>query len=121
MICRSLPLDVCLVLLGASAASAAPEKISYNDHVQPILAENCFLCHGPDSGTRKGKLRLDRAEFATAKRDDLPAITPGKPEASALVIAGFVLQGTGPRLVLVRAVGPGLTGFGVAGPLNPSH
>lgn len=42
------------------------------------------------------------------------------PAGGAPVIAGFVLQGTGPRLVLVRAVGPGLTGFGVAGPLaNP--
>ncbi len=69
----------------ASAAAAAPAKISYNDHIQPILAENCFACHGPDSASRKAKLRLDRAEFATAQRDDLPAITPGKPEASALV------------------------------------
>ncbi|MBI5767958.1 MAG: DUF1553 domain-containing protein [Verrucomicrobia bacterium] len=62
-----------------------PQKISYNDQIQPILAENCFLCHGPDSGTRKAKLRLDGFAHATAQREDLPAVTPGKPEASALV------------------------------------
>lgn len=42
------------------------------------------------------------------------------PVGGAPVIAGFVLQGTGPQSVLVRAVGPGLAGFGVAGLLtNP--
>ncbi len=78
-----------LVVPWAGAATpGAPDKLSYNDHIQPILAENCFHCHGPDSGTRKGKLRLDRAEFATKPRgagDLEPAIVPGKPAASPLV------------------------------------
>jgi mono/diheme cytochrome c family protein len=67
------------------AQGGKPGAIAYNEQIQPILAENCFSCHGPDSSTRKGKLRLDRAEFATAKREDLPAITPGRPEESALI------------------------------------
>lgn len=74
--------------LAGAATSGAPAKLSYNDHIQPILAENCFHCHGPDSGTRKGKLRLDRAEFATKPRgggDLEPAIVPGQPAASPLV------------------------------------
>jgi hypothetical protein len=42
-------------------------------------------------------------------------------DASRSVIAGFVVAGTEPKRVLVRAVGPGLSGFGVAGALgNPS-
>ncbi len=72
----------------AGAAPAGPAKLSYNEHIQPILAENCFLCHGPDSGTRKGKLRLDRAKDATSPRgsgDLAPAIVPGKPAESPLV------------------------------------
>ncbi len=76
-------------LLGSSALAApAAGKISYNDHIQPILAENCFHCHGPDSGTRKAKLRLDLAKEATSPRGDgdlEPAIVPGKPAASPLV------------------------------------
>ena len=72
--------------LSAGAASAPP--VSYNDQIQPILAENCFLCHGPDSSTRKAKLRLDRAEFATKPRGDgdlEPAIVPGDPARSPLI------------------------------------
>jgi mono/diheme cytochrome c family protein len=67
-----------------AAASAAP--LSFNEHIQPILAENCYHCHGVDAGSRKAELRLDRAEFATAKRKDGgPAIVPGKPDESPLV------------------------------------
>ena len=74
--------------LAGAATPGAPAKLSYNDHIQPILAEACFHCHGPDSGTRKGKLRLDRAEFATKPRgggDLEPAIVPGQPAASPLI------------------------------------
>ena len=81
---RLLPPTLAVALAGA-ATPAAPAKLSYNDHIQPILAENCFSCHGPDSASRKAKLRLDRFEFATAKRDDLAAIAPGKPKESALI------------------------------------
>src|SRR4051812_8677490 len=70
----------------AAPLSSHAERISYNEHIQPILAENCFQCHGPDSASRKGKLRLDRFEFATAPRPDAsPAIVPGKVAESALV------------------------------------
>ena len=34
------------------------------------------------------------------------------------LVPGFVVSGSGPKLVLVRAVGPGLTTFGVTGVLN---
>src|SRR5688572_28226031 len=79
-----------VIALPARAAAAAPAtgKLSYNQHIQPILAENCFACHGPDSSTRKAKLRLDRAEFATARRGDgdiEPAIVPGDLKASPLI------------------------------------
>ena len=63
-----------------------PATLTFNEHIQPILAENCYACHGIDSGSRKAELRLDRAEFATAKRKDGgPAIVPGKPDESLLI------------------------------------
>ena len=83
---RLLAAVAAFVPLSAGAASAPP--VSYNDQIQPILAENCFLCHGPDSSTRKAKLRLDRAEFATKPRGDgdlEPAIVPGDPARSPLI------------------------------------
>ena len=66
-----------------------PEKVSFNEHVQPILSEYCYHCHGPDSGTREPKkapLRLDRVEDAFAPRDDgQPVILRGNPAESLLV------------------------------------
>ncbi|MEO5915659.1 MAG: DUF1553 domain-containing protein [Luteolibacter sp.] len=66
-----------------------PEKISFNEHIQPILSENCYHCHGPDSGTREPKkspLRLDRVADAFAPRDnDQPVILKGNPKESLLV------------------------------------
>ena len=69
-----------------AAPAPAAAKLTFNDHIQPILAENCFSCHGPDSSTRKAKLRLDRAEFATVEHGDYEAaIVPGKPDVSPLI------------------------------------
>lgn len=66
-----------------------PEKISFNEHIQPILSENCYHCHGPDSTTREPKkapLRLDRVADAFAPREDgKPVIIKGSPKKSELV------------------------------------
>ena len=66
-------------LATVSCLVAAP--LEYNRDIRPILAENCFACHGPDSAARKGELRLDKREAAVEMR----AIDPGKPEGSELV------------------------------------
>lgn len=55
--------------------------LEYNRDVRPILAENCFACHGADSAARKAKLRLDDREAAV----DRGAITPGKPDDSSII------------------------------------
>jgi hypothetical protein len=58
-----------------------PASLEYNRDVRPILAENCFACHGPDSAARKAKLRLDNREVAL----DRGVIVPGEPDESDLV------------------------------------
>lgn len=69
-------------LLSAHMVSAeAPAKLDYNNHIRPILAENCFKCHGADEKQRKGKLRLDVRSEALAKK----AIMPGKPDESEAI------------------------------------
>ena len=57
------------------------EKLSFNRDIRPILAENCFACHGPDSASRKADLRLDRREVAVKAG----AIVPGKPDESEMI------------------------------------
>jgi hypothetical protein len=69
-----------------SAFAAAPAKLSFNEHIQPVLAEYCYHCHGVDSGSRKAGLRLNRAEFALKPLEKSgPAIVPGKPDESPLI------------------------------------
>ncbi len=61
-------------------------KLDFNRDVQPILASNCFSCHGPDPEMRKAGLRLDLGETAFRKRPGHPdAIVAGNPEASELI------------------------------------
>ncbi|MGZ5543467.1 MAG: DUF1553 domain-containing protein [Limisphaerales bacterium] len=68
------------------ALSPASKSIEFNRDVRPILSENCFPCHGTDSASRKGGLRLDRFEDATAPaKDGKIAIVPSKCDASELV------------------------------------
>ncbi len=72
--------------VGPATESAAPAPLSFNEHVQPILSEMCYHCHGPDSGTREAGLRLDRRDDAVTARGDYdPAIVPGDPKASPLI------------------------------------
>ncbi len=40
------------------------QTLSFNREVRPILAKNCFPCHGPDEKARRGKFRLDIREDA---------------------------------------------------------
>ncbi len=67
--------------LSFHALGAVPEKPEFNKHIRPILAENCFKCHGVDERARKGKLRLDDRNAAVAKK----ALVPGEAQASELI------------------------------------
>ena len=67
--------------LQAGEKPADGRKLEYNRDVRPILADNCFKCHGPDSAARKAELRLDQREVAVAKG----AIVPGMPTESGVV------------------------------------
>jgi mono/diheme cytochrome c family protein len=68
----------------AAPVAAAPRlpRIEYNRDIRPILAENCFACHGPDSAARKADLRLDRPQDATILRNGRAPIVKGNPAAS---------------------------------------
>ena len=63
-----------------------PSRVSFNRDVRPVLADNCYVCHGHDRNRREAGLRLDVEEGATAT---LPsgrtAVAAGKPDESALL------------------------------------
>ena len=54
--------------------------------VQPILANHCWSCHGPDEHSREAGLRLDvRSEALAARDGSAAAIVAGDAAASAMV------------------------------------
>jgi mono/diheme cytochrome c family protein len=82
---RSFTAGVAIVassILGGNLAAGA-DRVNFSRDVLPILAQNCFTCHGPDAKARKADLRLDQK--ASALRAAEPVIVPGKSGASELV------------------------------------
>lgn len=91
---RWLGLAVAVVALIVGAYSApsgaqAPAKktIDFNRDVRPILAQHCWVCHGsdPEALKKTRNMSLDSFEGATQDRGGYRAITPGKPDQSALL------------------------------------
>ena len=71
---------------GTVQIQAANAGLSFAKDILPILAENCFQCHGPDEQQRKAGLRLDRFEFATQSlTSGGQAIAPGDPSGSGMI------------------------------------
>ncbi len=63
-----------------------PDEVSFNFDIRPILSNNCYVCHGPDSSTRKADFRLDLRQSATKRlTDGSKAINPGSWNKSVLI------------------------------------
>ena len=57
---------------------------AFRKDILPILQDKCFRCHGEKN---KGGLKLNSREAALRGGDsEIPAIVPGKPDASELLV-----------------------------------
>ncbi len=72
---------VWISLLASSQVRSDDAEIDFNREIRPILAENCFYCHGQDGNKRQGDLRLDQRDAAV----DSQAIVPFDTSASVLL------------------------------------
>ena len=58
---------------------ALPKTVQFNRDIRPILADNCYSCHGPDKDKRKAGLRLDTKDgLFTAIKGDIPPVIPAQ-------------------------------------------
>src|SRR5947208_1533496 len=80
----SVLVTLLVIVCGGRASAAGPEAVEFNRDIRPLLADNCFACHGPDKGQRKADLRLDLEEGARADRGGYAPVVAGKPEQSEL-------------------------------------
>ena len=110
---RALGLLLCGVLAhvvhaapqGTPVASASfeplPATIEFNRDIRPILADNCFQCHGPAS--QMAMLRFDLEDGAKhALTGGRFAIVPGDPENSQMLKR---ITATNPAVRMPRAQG----------------
>lgn len=76
-----------LPLLSLAAQSqlppAATRAVDYDKDVKPLLAQNCYGCHGPE--VQQSGLRLDLRQNALRGGDYGPVIVPGKSHESKLI------------------------------------
>ncbi|KAF0179370.1 MAG: cytochrome c553 [Limisphaerales bacterium] len=84
-----MKLNAAIGTLAASAAALVAAPVDYVREIQPLLAQNCYQCHGATQP--KHGLRLDTAALALKGGQAGPAIKPGKSSDSLLV---QVISGT---------------------------
>lgn len=72
-----------MAALGACGMGASAwAEVDFNRDIRPILSDNCYACHGPDSSNQKSDLRVDTFEQATADLGGIRGISPGSLEES---------------------------------------
>lgn len=76
---------VCLAATTSSVAAETSSDVNFDHEVRPILSSSCFLCHGPDEGSRVGGYRLDLRAEATKLQTEGTPIVPGDPDHSEVI------------------------------------
>src|SRR5437660_12228169 len=56
----------CCLFASEPAGVRDVSPVEFNRDIRPILADNCYQCHGPDKAQRKAELRLDTEQGAHA-------------------------------------------------------
>ena len=70
---------------GAENGGTPEQREFFEKRIRPLLADRCWNCHGADQA--EAELRLDSREAILEGGARGPAIVPGQPEKSLLVLA----------------------------------
>lgn len=85
---QSLLLMTIWLVLASSLSLASDGEEFFERKIRPVLVEHCYQCHSAQSQTLEGGLRLDLlAGWQAGGDSDTPAIVPGRPDESPLMLA----------------------------------
>ncbi len=84
-VCFAFALAVPGLASGDPAPPGTSPAVDYLKDVRPILARNCYQCHGAKA--HKGGLRLDTVQAITQGGDSGPAVVAGRSAESLLIRA----------------------------------
>lgn len=100
LIDRRLPalLATCLAVSSSIVFGAEQSKVErspsdadgmrfFESNIRSVLVKHCYECHSSQSGAAEGGLRLDSRDAIRTGGDRGPAVVPGMPEKSLLLIA----------------------------------
>src|SRR6185436_7722762 len=96
---RFWPTALCALALGLHAAELPPpaaRPIDFVKDVQPLLAKNCYECHGEKK--QKAELRWDVKDAALKGSEHGPVIVPGKSAESLMILLVAGLKGADMRM-----------------------
>src|SRR5262245_21022576 len=79
-----LPLMLAGATAGLPLCTRGEKPVSFNEQIRPLLNAHCVKCHGGVKETGKLNL-LFRDAALKGGNSGLPAVVPGKPEASELI------------------------------------
>src|SRR5262245_48833868 len=80
----ALALGLPAVSLEAADMPLSPAAVEFfESRVRPVLAENCYSCHGPKR--QQAGLRLDSRVALLKGSDNGPVLVPGQPDQSLLL------------------------------------
>jgi hypothetical protein len=85
-LCPALAVFACAVPVLAADPKPGPEAIEFFEKkVRPVLAEECYSCHGPKK--QSASLRLDRKADIVKGGENGPVVIPGEPDQSPMIQA----------------------------------
>lgn len=71
----------------AEDSDSAKGMALFESKIRPVLVTHCYSCHSSEKGKSEGSLLLDSRDGMRNGGDRGPAVVPGKPDESLLLIA----------------------------------
>lgn len=86
-VCCSAGLLVAVVVFQQARAADTDGIRFFREKIEPVLAAECYRCHGAEAKEVKGGLRLDTRAGILNGGDTGPAVVPGKADESLILAA----------------------------------